>query len=584
MKFMARRMVILGLLVVWGLWVIGCDVAPPPVFDPMLIQQSERASAANVSPIPMSPLPTTRQDPYVGARGLGDSKPTSRPTTGPDFDDDPIVHMSLQEIIHRAVANNHDVKVAGYEPAIQGARVMESRGQFDPVFYVTAQYQQKNDLNGGEIFNSFTGGPLIITNVNDEDLGTIQTGLQENLGSGGQIQLQYETIYTWFRPQQTLFNPFYQNDLTLSLTQPLLRNFGSDVNHAQITINRMNQKISLLDFRKAVEQNAFDIEQAYWQLVQAVRDVEVHQDLVEQNIGNYQILSTRMKQRLDVSQLQVSQAQTELESARAQLVQFKSQARDLSDKLKGLMSDPEFPIAASTMILPADKPVEDPLVFDLQDQIDSAMENRFELGEEQLKVDEATVTISVARNNLLPQFDFIGSVGPEGAAATPGAAVTAAADFTHIDFSAGFKLQIPIGNRQARGIWKRTVLQRMEEVERYRGLVESISVEIKTDVRAVGTTWNVIRASRRARFAAEDALNAINARERANEPLTPEFVQLKLDTQDRLASAQEAEAEAISNYNIALAQLERAKGTLLRYNNVLLEEDTARAEENGMLR
>jgi HAE1 family hydrophobic/amphiphilic exporter-1 len=364
----------------------------------------------------------------------------------------------------------------------------------------------------------------------------------------------------------------------------LLRNFGSDVNHAQITINRMNQKISLLDFRKAVEQNAADIEQAYWQLVQAVRDVEIQQWLVDQNIANYNVLNTRMRQRLDVSQLQVSQAQTELESARGQLLQFKSQARDLSDKLKGLMSDPEFPIAATTMILPADRPVEDPLNFDLQDQIDTAMENRYELGEEQLKVDEATVTISVARNNLLPQFDFIGSIGPEGAAANAGPAIQTAANLNHFDFSAGFKLQIPIGNREARGIWKRTVLQRMEEIEKYRGLVESISVEIKTDIRAVGTTWNLIRASRRARFAAEDALNAINARERANEPLTPEFVQLKLDTQDRLASALQAEAEAVSNYNIALAQLERAKGTLLRYNNVLLEEDKARLAENGLLR
>jgi HAE1 family hydrophobic/amphiphilic exporter-1 len=381
-----------------------------------------------------------------------------------------------------------------------------------------------------------------------------------------------------------LFNPFYKSDLTLSLTQPLLRNFGYDVNHAQITINRMNQKISLLDFRKAVEQNASDIEQAYWQLVQAVRDVQIQQDLVEQNLVNYNVLNTRMTQRLDVSELQVSQAQAELESARGQLVQFRAQARDLSDKLKGLMSDPEFPVTASTMILPADRPVEDPVNFDLQDQIDTAMEYRYELGEEQLKVDEATVTISVARNNLLPQLDFIGSIGPEGAAGNIGSSITSAADLTHFDFSAGFKLQIPIGNREARGIWKRTVLQRFEEIERYRSLVESIAVEIKTDIRAVSTTWNLIRASRRARFAAEDALNAINARERANEPLTPEFVQLKLDTQDRLASALEAEAQAISNYNIALATLERAKGTLLRYNNVVLEEDKPSNEENGLLR
>ncbi len=79
--------------------------------------------------------------------------------------------------------------------------------------------------------------------------------MQQNLPSGGQIQLQYQSTYNWFNPQQTQFNPFYESDLTLSVNQPLLRNWGYDVNHAQITINRINQKVDLLEFRKAVEQN-----------------------------------------------------------------------------------------------------------------------------------------------------------------------------------------------------------------------------------------------------------------------------------------------------------------------------------------
>ena len=77
--------------------------------------------------------------------------------------------------------------------------------------------------------------------------------------------------------------------------------------------------------------------------------------------------------------------------------------------------------------------------------------------------------------------------------------------------------------------------------------------------------------------------SAIEEKERANEPLRPEFVQLKLDTQQRYAEAMHSEAQAIAGYNIALAQLERAKGTLLRYNNVLLQEETESDAENGLL-
>ena len=73
-------------------------------------------------------------------------------------------------------------------------------------------------------------------------------------------------------------------------------------------------------------------------------------------------------------------------------------------------------------------------------------------------------------------------------------------------------------------------------------------------------------------LAAEDALLAVQQREDAGEQLTPTFVQLKLDQQSELADAALREATAISDYNIAIAQLEQAKGTLLRYNNIIMEE------------
>jgi len=570
-----------------GLGIIGCDLAPPDVFDPRLFQQTERTNASPQKPQSMRPLPTTRQGAFADIGSQGQTEHNGRPvrpSTGPDLDTDPIVRMSLNEIIHRAVANNHDVKVAAYQPAIEGARVIEASANFDPTFFTNLQYQNKNDLTGGSIFNSFTGGIPFVSNTTVTEQGTLQTGLQQNLPSGGQVQLQYQSTYNWFNPQQTLLNPFYESDLTLSVNQPLLRNWGYDVNHAQITINRINQKVDLLEFRKAVEQDASDIEKAYWQLVQAVRDIQIEQELVAQTESTYSILESRLTQHIDVSPLQVAQAQTQLELRRSQLISFKAQARDLSDQLKALMSDPEYPVTSNVIILPADAPVEDRIEFDLSDEIDTAMENRLELGEQQLKVDAATVTVGVAKNNLLPELDFIGSAGPDGAAGNLGQAIKTNSDFNHWEFTAGFKLQVPLGNRAARSIWRRSLLQRMQAIEQYRSFVEQVAVDVKINARAVDTTWDIIRSSRRSRFAAEDALTRINTRERSGEPLTPEFVQTKLQLQDTLAESLQNEAEAIANYNIALAQLEKAKGTLLRYNNVVLEEEPLNVESNGLLR
>lgn len=76
----------------------------------------------------------------------------------------------------------------------------------------------------------------------------------------------------------------YFNELKLQLTQPLLRDFGTDVNNARIVINKNNQHISLLDFREKLEDTLTKLEQNYWQLVQAQAEVDIQQELLENTV------------------------------------------------------------------------------------------------------------------------------------------------------------------------------------------------------------------------------------------------------------------------------------------------------------
>ena len=63
--------------------------------------------------------------------------------------------------------------------------------------------------------------------------------------------------------------------------------------------------------------------------------------------------------------------------------------------------------------------------------------------------------------------------------------------------------------------------------------------------------------------------------------MDPTFVQLRLDSQARLAEVERAQAQSQAAYCIAIAKLEKAKGTLLRYDNVILEEDHLDAVTRG---
>jgi outer membrane protein TolC len=229
-------------------------------------------------------------------------------------------------------------------------------------------------------------------------------------------------------------------------------------------------------------------------------------------------------------------------------------------------------VSGPTLILPADKVLGEQIRTNLEDEINTAMESRLELGQQQLRVANAGVAADVAKNNLLPKLDFVGSVGPKGIGGNYWEAFQDEMGWDHLDFTAGFQFEVPIGNRAARAIWRRAQLQRMQAIDQYRALIDQISFDVKTKAREVDTTWEERVGSGRARYAAADALAAIEERERANEALTPEFVNRKLDLQSQLAQAEQREAEADANYMVALSALEKAKGTLLRYNNIIMEE------------
>jgi outer membrane protein TolC len=548
--------------------VAGCNLEPQRPFDPRLWTADERTASSERSSAKLYPLPTTLQSPFLP--NSDNSQPSGQPVENVTVIKEPVVRLSLREIVQRAVANNYDVKVAGYNPAIDATRTVEAESRFDPVFFTNAQYQHTDNRTAGTtIFNPTTFLNEVV-NFNESDVYTVSTGVRQNLTTGAQIELRHQIEQTNLDPKTFTTNPYWESEIVLQITQPLLRNFGTEVNRARIVISQNNQQISLLEFRKQLEQTTANIESTYWQLVNAVENVRISEELLQRTVDTADILWKRRNQ--DVTRVQLSQANASIEARRATLIRARAKVRDLSDQLKQLMNDPSLPIAAKTLILPDSEPLEEPIKFDPREQFESAMRNRFELAEQQLRIGNAGITVNAARNNLLPQLNLIGSVGGQGLDGDLGDAYDNLFTDTHFSYGVGLQFEVPIGNREARAIYRRTMLQRQQAIDQYKQLIDQISLDVSTALREVETTWQEMSATRKARFAAADELLAIQQRKENQEPLTPTFVQLELDAQSRLATAQLSEAQAIANYNTAIARLEFAKGTLLRYNNIIMEE------------
>jgi outer membrane protein TolC len=461
--------------------------------------------------------------------------------------------------------------------------VLEAEARFDPVAFINAKYEHQDTPFPGQTI-TVPGSTTATETLNVErgEVYTLEPGIKQNLPSGGQVSLSYQFQYNYLTPQRFVLNPYWDDQIKFQLTQPLFRNAGFAVNQARITIARNDARVSILDYRKTLEDNIAELEKDYWQLQEADQEVKIQENLLKLTRDTAEILFKRVG--ADVSRVQTSQAQASIRSREAVLIRARARLRDISDDIKRRMNDPEFPVAGVIVVMPLDQPTEHKIEFQLDEQVSTALLNRLELGQQQLRIGDSDVALAVAINNAYPKLDLTTAITLEGVGSVPNTQHAGAANFSntfhnqweadgHFGFSIALAFELPLGNREARAIVRRAYLQHYQAVEQYRNLIDQVTLDVTQAIREVNTSWNEIGARRQARFAQADELSAYADRQANGEPLTPTFVQLVLDAQERLADAQREEALAIASYEVAIARLERAKGTLLRYNNVVLAED-----------
>ena len=562
-------------LPVVALILAGCKLSEPAPFDPRAIERIQRAEAEGVPPRPLQQMPTTFE---ASITPQGTPAP-QRPIRDSRIPVGGYLRMGLQDIVHRAVANNAASRVAAYQAAIDEARILEAEARFDPTVFANLLVQNQNRTNRGPgqspgRFDPATGAA--IPDFVEIFSQTAAIGIRQTMTTGGQVEIRAQTTRNQILDQDPTDaadpdEPFYDNELVAQITQPLLRDFGNDVNQARITIARNDFRISALEWRQELERVLADIEQAYWQLWLAQRNVEIGEQFLRNTEGTENILIARLQQ--DTSRVQISQARAQVERANSDLVERRGRVVNFSDELKRLMNDPDLPIVGGEVIVPADAPTEDAIRSSLADQVETGLQNRYELMQQKLRIENAGTVVGAAQDNLQPQLNLTGQVGVLGIGSDFDRAFTRQTNTDIINWAIGLEFEIPIGNRAARAIYHRTLLQRLQAIEEYRGIAAQVESEVKQAHDNVATSWNRMVAARNQVFASEDFLDALRARERAGDPLTPEFVNRILQAQAEVTEARRSEADSVASYNVTLGVLERAKGTLLRYNQIGLREN-----------
>jgi outer membrane protein TolC len=466
---------------------------------------------------------------------------------GPDLDGKRPreVLLTLQQAIASTVQNNLGVQQARLEEAMTQSDIIQAEAVFDTVLFAKGGYERSNipqpvlDLSGGG------GGSFLLNPRADQKNANLESGFD-----------------------QISPNPSYLNSVNLTLSQPLLRNFGTDVNLASLRLARNQDRRALQLLRRSLLDSVARTEALYWQVFVARARLVSAEWLLK--VGEDVRTLLERRRQYDTSLAQYADAVSKVEDRRASVIRAQRDLQRAVNELKRAMNDPRLPVGGSETIVVVDTPVDQPLRCSVADSMATALAQNPTVSAALLSIDDGAIGVDVADNGRLPQLDLLTSGALYGLNSNFGDAWNDLGDNDWIEYSVAATFRQPIGNRAAEAEYRRARLARSRAVIVYKTAVQGAVLDVRNALQEAYAGYRLISQTRAQRLAAAENMRALALDEENIAQLTPEFLALKFLRQDGLASTQFAEATALADYNIAIANLYAAMGTALERNRIEL--------------
>ncbi|MBI5724758.1 MAG: TolC family protein [Planctomycetes bacterium] len=476
--------------------------------------------------------------------------------TYPGSDGGTSVRLTLDEAIRRALANNLDIAVASYNPAIARQDVIAAAAAFDYVLF-----------GGASMYRNMI--PSNVPNYLEQTkYQQYQAGLKNHSITGADWEVGWTLTRTWTDTELASAHTRYSPSLMLQVTQPLLKNGWPEYNLSVFRLARISKDVSDSQFRQRVEQSVFDTIQGYWNLAQARESYQIERDLL--TATEETLRKVKLRQELDATDVQVEQAKAAVATRKAALIRAAKVVKDTQEALARLLADPQMNMLSKYEIITVSQLNTAPVTVNNEDQLMTAMANSPLLEQARLAITSADINVKVAENQRLPQLDLTAQAGSQSLGT--GSFHASNSYFWEFDMTAsvGVLLTQPIGNRAAEADYAKARMQRLQSITAMQNTADQVAQLVNERVRQISTSYEEIQAQTAAVNAASVQLKALEAIEDIRGRLTPEFLNLKLSAQETLANARLGELGAKISYNVAFMQLAQATGTLLEVSQIKL--------------
>lgn len=467
--------------------------------------------------------------------------------------DEPLL-LTLKDSIRLAVEKNLEVKAELFNPAIGEAGLRKSRGIYDPLLSIYSAYQESTTQSA----SSFLSG----ANISRQKYLEAGVGISQLLPSGGSVGLTFNNLWNRNNSDSSVgfLNDYWQSDLGLAFSQPLLKNFGREATELGITVALNSKQASVDQFLNKLIDIVTRVRTAYYTLYSLRENLEAKKTALA--LSRKILDETRGRVRAGVlPAMEILNAEYGVASREKELIDAEKVLRDQVDVVRLLLQLDE-----TGDIVPVDKPLREDYAIDEAEALSRALEQRYDLKSQQLSVKTLELQTRVAHNRTMPDLSFNASAALTGLGRDYGRDLDKIGTGDYPVWGVGLQFTYPLGNRDAENEFIRNRLQAEQARVQLRNLEDTIRIEVKSAIRGVRANYLQLDVADRGLAYAEERLRAYIKKNEVGLATTKEVI----DVQNDLVAAKTNQIRARAEYTIAIGQFWKATGELLERENILL--------------
>src|SRR6266545_4684614 len=513
--------------------------------------------------------------------------------------------LTLREALALALENNKDIEVARHNVKIAEFDLTAARGVYDPRLSSSSYYERFEN----PISSFLTGGSNGVTTSSDYTATGRLEGQTPKFG--GNYRLVFSSIRQTTDNQFVPLSPQYPTALTFNYTQPLFRGLRFDNSRRQIEIAKKNLSLTDAQFRQRAIETITGVQRAYWDLVFALRNLQVQRDAVRDSRLQLEH-NKRLVAEGALAPIDVVAAEAQVAGFEQSLFSSLEEVSRAENNLKNLIAVNRLADLWNLSVVPTDSVDLAPPDVSLPDALKAAMENRPELQQSNLVREINQIDQKYFREQTKPAIDLVGSYGMVGLAGTSSGGInplTASsnqlrdavnrlllnAGFDRLpdppaqtispfllggydqslqnllsnrfnNFRVGVQINLPLRNRTAEAQLGRSLVEGQRIATQREQLEQSVQVDVRNALQVVRSAEARLRSAVIARQASEQQYQSEQRKLDAGQST----VFLVLERQTALTTARGNELRAQTDLNKAIAELQRATGNALTSNNIVV--------------